>query len=73
MFGGGHACPQATPGVEQVLVDRVAVGFELHRQDVDRDVIESDGDEHLALALGQLGDRPRQRLKLCPLLEPFLG
>lgn len=28
MSGGGHAGAQVTPGVEEVLVDRVAVGVE---------------------------------------------
>ena len=57
MSGGGHAGTQVTPGVEQVLVDRVAVGAEPDREHVDRDVVERDRDEHLALALGQLADR----------------
>jgi len=62
--GGGHASSQIAPGIEQVLVDRVAVGSQLDREHVDRDLVERDRHEHLALALGQLADRDRQRIEL---------
>jgi hypothetical protein len=59
MSGCSHAGAQVTPRIEQVLVDRVAVGAELNREHVDRDVVERDRHEHFALALGQLADRGR--------------
>ena len=40
---------------------------------LDRDVVESDGHEDLALAVGQLVDLPRQRVKLLLLLDRLVG
>lgn len=73
MSGGGHAGAEITPGVEQVLVDRVAVCAELDRQYVDRRLVERDRNEHLTLALGQLADRVRQGLEALLLFEPVSG
>lgn len=70
--GGRQLTPQAAPGIKQVLVNRVAVGAELERDHVDRHVVEGDGDEHLALAVGQLRDCPRQHLQLKLLLKLLL-
>ena len=56
---------QLAPGVEEVLVDGVAVGAQLQREDVDGDVVERDRHEDLALARRQvLLDRRRQRGQL---------
>ena len=52
--GGGQAGAELAPGVEEVLVDRVAVGAELQGEHVDRDVVEGDRHEDLPLALGQV-------------------
>jgi len=49
MAGRGQAGSELSPGVEEVLVDRVAVGVKLEREHVDRDVVERDRDEDLAL------------------------
>jgi hypothetical protein len=68
MSGGRHPGVQVAPGVEQVLVDRVAASTELHREHVDRDVVERDRHERFALALAQLADRGRQGLELLLLL-----
>jgi hypothetical protein len=73
MSGCSHADTQVTPGVEQVLVDRAAVGSAPNGEHVDRDVVERDRHEHFALALGQLADRGRQGLELLLLLEPIAG
>jgi len=54
---GGHPGAQVAPGVEQVLVERVAVGAELDGEHVDRDLVERDRHEHLALPVRQLADR----------------
>jgi hypothetical protein len=60
---GSPASQPATPSCARsrsssfwrsVLVDRVAVGVELQRQHVDRDVVQRDRDEDLALAWGQV-------------------
>src|SRR5262249_5024943 len=73
MSRGSKARSQVTPGVEQVLVDRVAVRSEANGEHVDRNIVERDRDEHFALALGQLADRGRQSLELLLLLEPVAG
>ena len=52
MSSGRHAGTQVTPGVEQVLVDRVAVGAEPDREKINGHLIERDGDEDFSLALG---------------------
>ena len=64
---------QAPAGVEQVLVDRVAVGIEREREFVHRHVVERDRDEHLALARGELADRLRQDPELLAPLERLAG
>src|SRR5262249_60605565 len=73
MSRGSKARSQVTPGVEQVLVDRVTVRSEPNGEHVDRNIVERDRDEHFALALGQLADRGRQSLELLLLLEPVAG
>src|SRR5215471_8818300 len=51
----GKCGPQLTPGVEQCLVDRVAVGSELDDQGIQGNSVEHDRDENLTLPCSQLG------------------
>jgi hypothetical protein len=73
MSGSSQAGSKVTPGVEQILVDRVAVAAEPDRDDIDGHLVERDRDEHFALALGELADRGRQGLELLSPLEPVTG
>jgi len=40
MSGGGEALTEPEPGVEQILVNGVAVGVELEGQHIDRHVVQ---------------------------------
>src|SRR5262249_61441589 len=51
----GKSGAQLTPGVEQRLVDRVAVGAELDDQGIQGNSVEHDRDENLTLPCSQLG------------------
>ena len=53
-YDGSKSGLQLTPGLEQRLVDRIAVGGQLNDQGIQRNVVEHDGDENPALPLGQL-------------------
>src|SRR3954454_10215488 len=66
--------PQLAPGVVQGLVERAAGRAESLRQHVDRDAVERQRHEHLALARGQLGaNRALQGMEELALLEPLVG
>jgi hypothetical protein len=67
--GRSEALAQRASRVEQVLVDRVAVRAELERQDIDRNAVERDRDERVALAVGQVADRRRENCELLALLD----
>jgi hypothetical protein len=63
----GKSGPQLTPGIEQRLVDRVAVGAQLYDQRIQRNIVEHDRDEDHALVRGQLFiDGPVQRAEQVP-------
>ena len=48
--GRDKSGPELTPGVEQHLVNRVAVGAELGGQGIQRNIVEHDRGENLTLA-----------------------
>src|SRR5579859_6406685 len=51
----GKGGAQLTPGVEQHLVDRAAVGAQLYDQRIQRNGVDYDRHEYLALPRGQFG------------------
>ena len=63
--------PEVTPGVEQVLVDRIAVGAEFDGQHVYLHVIQRDRNEHLTPTLSS--PIAAQCAQLFPPLEPVAG
>jgi hypothetical protein len=72
--GGREARAEPAPGIEEVLVERVAIGAQLQREHVDGDVVERDGHEDLALARREvLLDRCHQRRELLAALGLIAG
>ena len=65
---------QLTPGIEEGLVDRVAVGIEFDGQGIDRYAVENDGYKQPPLSGSErLVDGPAQSVDQLLPLSPLLG